>query len=85
MDLSSRSLDPEDLEFRAMERQGDSDLLKCSFCGKRNERVKKMIAGPSVYICNECIDLCLEIIEEELSEPSGVMSRSPPRPRDRST
>ena len=45
-----------------------SDLLKCSFCGKSQKQVKKLIAGPGVYICDECIDLCNEIIEEELNE-----------------
>ena len=44
-----------------------ADLLKCSFCGKSQKLVKKLIAGPGVYICDECIDLCNEIIEEELS------------------
>jgi len=45
----------------------DSRTLKCSFCGKSQEKVKKLIAGPGVYICNECIELCNEIIEEEVS------------------
>ena len=44
------------------------ELLKCSFCGKSQKQVKKLIAGPGVYICDECIDLCNEIIEEELAE-----------------
>ena len=42
------------------------DLLKCSFCGKSQKQVRKLIAGPGVYICDECIELCNEIIEEEL-------------------
>ena len=46
-------------------------LLRCSFCGKTQKQVKKLIAGPGVYICDECIDLCNEIIEEELSENMG--------------
>ncbi|GAA4661150.1 ATP-dependent Clp protease ATP-binding subunit ClpX [Gordonia humi] len=55
-----------------MARMGDGgDLLKCSFCGKSQKQVKKLIAGPGVYICDECIDLCNEIIEEELAESSG--------------
>ena len=50
-----------------MAKFGDSgDLLKCSFCGKSQKQVKKLIAGPGVYICDECIELCNEIIEEEL-------------------
>jgi ATP-dependent Clp protease ATP-binding subunit ClpX len=48
------------------------DLLKCSFCGKSQKQVKKLIAGPGVYICDECIDLCNEIIEEELPKPSEI-------------
>ena len=43
-----------------------SDKLSCSFCGKGQDDVKKLIAGPSVYICNECVDLCNDIIEEEV-------------------
>ena len=46
-------------------------LLKCSFCGKSQKQAKKLIAGPGVYICDECIDLCNEIIDEELAEPSN--------------
>jgi len=45
-----------------------SDFLKCSFCSKSQNQVKKLIAGPGVYICNECVDLCNEIIDEELKE-----------------
>src|SRR6478752_6005493 len=48
------------------------ELLKCSFCGKSQKQVKKLIAGPGVYICDECIDLCNEIIEEEFSEAGEV-------------
>src|SRR5919199_1212207 len=55
-----------------MAKFGDSDLLKCSFCGKSQKQVKKLIAGPGVYICDECIDLCNEIIEEELSETTEL-------------
>jgi len=54
-----------------MARLGDGgELLKCSFCGKSQKQVKKLIAGPGVYICDECIDLCNEIIEEEFSTTS---------------
>ena len=60
-----------------------SDLLKCSFCGKSQKQVKKLIAGPGVYICDECIDLCNEIIEEEFSEGAGVgLLEELPKPRD---
>jgi ATP-dependent Clp protease ATP-binding subunit ClpX len=64
-------------------RIGDGgDLLKCSFCGKSQKQVKKLIAGPGVYICDECIDLCNEIIEEELSESSELKWDSLPKPRE---
>ncbi len=66
-----------------MARIGDgADLLKCSFCGKSQKQVKKLIAGPGVYICDECIDLCNEIIEEELSEGSDVGLEELPKPRE---
>ncbi|RKS73825.1 ATP-dependent Clp protease ATP-binding subunit ClpX [Motilibacter peucedani] len=66
-----------------MARIGDGgDLLKCSFCGKSQKQVKKLIAGPGVYICDECIDLCNEIIEEELSESSEVNWDELPKPRE---
>src|SRR3546814_14108067 len=65
-----------------MARIGDSDLLKCSFCGKSQKQVKKLIAGPGVYICDECIDLCNEIIEEELSETSELRFDELPKPRE---
>jgi ATP-dependent Clp protease ATP-binding subunit ClpX len=58
------------------------DLLKCSFCGKSQKQVKKLIAGPGVYICDECIDLCNEIIEEELSQTSEVRFDELPKPRE---
>jgi len=51
-----------------------------SFCGKTQKQVKKLIAGPGVYIFDECIELCIEIIEEELSEPSGLQVEGPSRP-----
>jgi ATP-dependent Clp protease ATP-binding subunit ClpX len=64
-------------------RIGDgADLLKCSFCGKSQKQVKKLIAGPGVYICDECIDLCNEIIEEELSEGSDLGLEELPKPRE---
>src|SRR6266705_1127841 len=63
-----------------MAKFGDSDLLKCSFCGKSQKQVKKLIAGPGVYICDECIDLCNEIIEEELSETTELKLDELPKP-----
>ena len=58
-----------------------NDLLKCSFCGKTQKQVKKLIAGPGVYICDECIDLCNEIIVEELSEANTLGLSELPKPQ----
>jgi len=64
-----------------MARMGEGgELLKCSFCGKSQRQVRKLIAGPSVYICDECIDLCNEIIEEELSDSEGFVFAELPKP-----
>ncbi len=57
-------------------------LLKCSFCGKSQKQVKKLIAGPGVYICDECIELCNEIIEEELGEAALTVLAELPKPRE---
>src|SRR3989440_4124941 len=66
-----------------MPKFGDGgDLLKCSFCGKSQKQVKKLIAGPGVYICDECIDLCNEIIEEELTESPELKLEELPKPRE---
>ncbi len=66
-----------------MAKFGDGgDLVKCSFCGKSQKQVKKLIAGPGVYICDECIDLCNDIIEEELSGESEVRFDELPKPRE---
>ena len=61
--------------------QESADLLKCSFCGKSQKQVKKLIAGPGVYICNECIELCNEIIEEELNVGSAPEEKGDRLPR----
>jgi ATP-dependent Clp protease ATP-binding subunit ClpX len=60
---------------------GNEQLL-CSFCGKSQRQVKKLIAGPGVYICDECIDLCNEIIDEELAQPAQLDLDNLPRPRE---
>ncbi len=66
-----------------MPKFGDGgDLLKCSFCGKSQKQVKKLIAGPGVYICDECIDLCNEIIEEELAETPELKLEDLPKPKE---
>ncbi len=61
--------------------EGNEQLL-CSFCGKSQRQVKKLIAGPGVYICDECIDLCNEIIDEELTTPTQLDLDNLPRPQD---
>ncbi len=58
------------------------ELLKCSFCGKSQKQVKKLIAGPGVYICDECIDLCNEIIEEDLTDTGELQLEELPTPRE---
>jgi ATP-dependent Clp protease ATP-binding subunit ClpX len=64
-----------------MARLGEGgELLKCSFCGKSQKQVKKLIAGPGVYICDECIDLCNEIIEEEFSTTEEISFTELPKP-----
>ena len=66
-----------------MAKFGDTgEILKCSFCGKSQKQVKKLIAGPGVYICDECIDLCNEIIEEEVGEASDLKMDDLPNPRE---
>ena len=66
-----------------MAKFGDTgELLKCSFCGKSQKQVRKLIAGPGVYICDECIDLCNEIIEEELTETTELSFDHLPNPRE---
>ena len=60
----------------------EKNQLKCSFCGKTQEQVKKLVAGPGVYICDECIELCNEIIEEELSEDLGIEIGDIPKPKE---
>jgi ATP-dependent Clp protease ATP-binding subunit ClpX len=59
-----------------------NEQLLCSFCGKSQRQVKKLIAGPGVYICDECIDLCNEIIDEELTGPGSFDIESLPKPRE---
>src|ERR1044072_6865377 len=66
-----------------MARPTDSnEQLLCSFCGKSQRQVKKLIAGPGVYICDECIDLCNEIIDEELTAPPTLPLENTPKPRE---
>ncbi|MAY48420.1 MAG: ATP-dependent Clp protease ATP-binding subunit ClpX, partial [Microbacterium sp.] len=68
-----------------MARIGESaDLFKCSFCGKSQKQVQQLIAGPGVYICDECVELCNEIIEERMAESSSgeVADFDLPKPRE---
>ena len=66
-----------------MARSAESvDLLKCSFCGKSQKQVKKLIAGPGVYICDECIELCNEIVDEELGEFAAGVPLELPKPQE---
>jgi ATP-dependent Clp protease ATP-binding subunit ClpX len=66
-----------------MSRYDEKKQLKCSFCGKSQEQVKRLVAGPGVYICDECIELCSEIIEEEFEEMhSDVELNDVPKPKE---
>jgi ATP-dependent Clp protease ATP-binding subunit ClpX len=58
----------------------EKDSLKCSFCGKTQDQVRKLVAGPGVYICDECIELCTEIVEEELGNEEEVEFKDVPKP-----
>ena len=63
--------------------KGDGKLLYCSFCGKSQHEVRKLIAGPSVFICDECVELCNDIIREEIQEQGGsVPGTKLPTPRE---
>ncbi|MEM9171231.1 MAG: ClpX C4-type zinc finger protein, partial [Pseudomonadota bacterium] len=63
----------------------DSKLLYCSFCGKSQHEVRKLIAGPSVFICDECVELCNDIIREELEEASELGHQKLPKPAEINT
>ena len=61
---------------------GGEKLLYCSFCGKSQHEVRKLIAGPSVFICDECVELCNDIIREEMQESVGPTSDKLPIPQE---
>ena len=63
-------------------RDSSNEQLLCSFCGKSQRQVKKLIAGPGVYICDECIDLCNDIIADELHEQVDVPFEELPKPKE---
>ena len=60
--------------------QRDGDMLRCSFCGKSQHEVRKLIAGPTVYICNECVEVCLDIISEDRKEEARARRPVIPKP-----
>src|SRR5207237_9686628 len=62
-------------------RRGE-DTLRCSFCGKSQNEVKKLIAGPTVYICNECIDICIEIISDDVQQEAAATRPPLPKPTE---
>lgn len=62
--------------------EDEKGQLKCSFCGKTQDQVRKLVAGPGVYICDECIELCNEIIEEEFNDDVEVELKDVPKPKD---
>jgi len=64
------------------DKKDDGKLLYCSFCGKSQHEVRKLIAGPSVFICDECVDLCNDIITEEMQEQTSSEETSLPRPHE---
>ena len=65
--------------FKFNEEKGQ---LKCSFCGKSQDQVRKLVAGPGVYICDECIELCTEIVEEELGHEEELDLKDVPKPKE---
>ena len=65
-----------------MAKYEDKKQLKCSFCGKSQDQVKRLIAGPGVYICDECIDLCSDIIQEECEESVELDTTALPKPSE---
>jgi len=67
---------------KKLARYDDRKQLKCSFCGKTQDQVRRLVAGPGVYICDECIELCQEIIEEEFEESSSFDMHDIPKPQE---
>ena len=65
-----------------MSKYEDKRQLKCSFCGKTQDQVRRLIAGPNVYICDECVELCDEIIQEEIEETMEEDTTSLPKPKE---
>ena len=68
-----------------MSKYEEKRQLKCSFCGKTQDQVRRLIAGPNVYICDECVELCDEIIQEEIEETLEEDTTSLPKPKEAAT
>ena len=62
------------------EQDTSTEILKCSFCGKSQKQVKKLIAGPGIYICDECVELCNDIIDEETKQEQNADFNDLPKP-----
>ena len=65
-----------------MAKHSDNDTIKCSFCGKSRDEVDRILAGPGVYICNECIDICNEIINDDEQAENASVRTSLPKPQE---
>lgn len=66
-----------------MKKKDEKDTLRCSFCGRTGDEVRKLVAGPNVYICDECVEVCQHIIEEELGpDTTGFRLKHVPTPRE---
>lgn len=65
-----------------MSKYEEKRQLKCSFCGKNQDQVRRLIAGPNVYICDECVELCDEIIQEEIEDTIDEDTTSLPKPKE---
>ena len=65
-----------------MNQKKDKNTLFCSFCGKSQKEVKKLIAGPTVFVCDECVELCMDIIKEDGKDNQNKIKQSTPKPRE---
>ena len=65
-----------------MTKKNDKDSLFCSFCGKNQKEVKKLIAGPTVFVCDECVELCMDIIKEDTKNNTIKTKQNIPKPRE---
>jgi len=65
-----------------MNKKDDKESLFCSFCGKSQKEVKKLIAGPTVFVCDECVELCMDIIKEDSKKHKTKLKKDTPRPSE---